>query len=362
MSERLRIAQIAPIAGPVSPMRGSSIEQLVSLQTEELLARGHEVTLFATGDSVTSARLRSVYPQGFEHDHTLWNWEFHEMMHAGAAFDRARDFDVIHSHAYHAALPYTRLVDVPVIHTYHVVPDPDICRLYARYPEAQLVAVSQYHRSAFERIDDVPVIYNGIDTVAFPVNLEHGDYLFYLGHMIRKKGPIDAIRIARKVGMRLVMAGGRGGDYFRDEVKPLIDGRLVEYVGVVGREERNELLAGAAALLFPIADDEPFGLVVAEAMACGTPVAAFARCAVPELIEPGVTGYYADDVDSLAALVPSILELDRRRVRETAVARFDVHRMVDEYEAMYRQLVSGRRCGIHRLTGTSLPDVTLGAP
>ncbi len=338
MADSLRIALIAPIAGPVRADAGSSIEHLVFLLAEELLRRGHEVTLFATGDSCTSARLHAVYERGYNDDWNLWNYEFHEILNAAAAFERAGEFDLIHSHSYHYALPFTRLVRTPVAHTCHINPNRDIISAYARYPEAQLVAVSRYHRSKFKQIPGIPVIYNGVDTGAFPFSPARGDYLLFLGHLIEKKGPVEAIQIARRVGMRLVMAG-HGDDYFRAKVTPLIDGRLIEYVGPVGVKERDELLAGAGALLFPINHSEPFGLVLIEAMACGTPVAATERCAVPEIVESGVTGHYAPDVDSLASLIPATLTLDRARVRQRVEARFNHHRMADEYESLYRCLL-----------------------
>ncbi|AFZ29508.1 mannose-6-phosphate isomerase, type 2 [Gloeocapsa sp. PCC 7428] len=342
--DTLRIALISPIAGRTGPDSGSSIEQIVSLLTEELMRRGHKVTLFATGDSQTSALLHAVYARGYRNDPMLWNnYEFHEVVHVAAAFERAQEFDVIHSHAYHYALPFTRLVPTPIVHTYHINPNSDILRSYTRYPEAQVVAVSRYHRSKFKSLGNVPVIYNGIDTAAFPFCSGQGDYLVFLGHLNAQKGAVEAIKVTQKVGMRLIMAGQGQGDYFETEVAPLIDGKSIEYIGPVGVEKRNELLAGAAALLFPINYSEAFGMVLIEAMACGTPVLASDRCAVSEIVEPGVTGYYAADVDSLAACLPDVLALDRTRVRQAVVARFDYHRMVDEYEALYRKLLEVQR-------------------
>jgi glycosyltransferase involved in cell wall biosynthesis len=337
----LRIAQLAPIAAPVTPHSGGSIERLVWLLTEELVRRGHDVTLFATGDSETSAALRAVYPHGYEDDSDLWNWRFHETMHVASAFERAREFDIIHSHDSEVALPFTRLVDTPVIHTYHVTPNDDIARAYARYPEVNIAAISHHQRLAFQGNRYVAVVHHGIDTDAFPFNPLRGDYLLFLGRIIPRKGAIEAIELAQRVGIRLVMAGP-GGDYFSEEIEPLIGGPLIEYVGPVDADRRGSLLAGAAALLFPIVAPEPFGLVMIEAMACGTPVAALDWGAVPEIVENGVTGCYAHDLESLAALIPATLELDRTRVRQAAVERFDYRRMVDDYVALYDQIV-GRR-------------------
>jgi glycosyltransferase involved in cell wall biosynthesis len=345
MVKRLRIAQVAPIAAPVKPGSTRSIEQLVFLLTEELVRRGHDVTLFATGDSQTSAALRAVYPRGYEDDDGLWSWEFHEALHAAAAFERAGEFDVIHSHVYHFALPFTRLTATPVVHSYHVLPDDDVSAAYARYPEAHVVAISRYQRRFFPGRGDAAVVHHGIETAAFPFNPVRGEYLFFLGQMTPSKGPDKAIRLARAAGMRLVLAGPleeEHEDFFRREVGPHLDGRRAEYVGPVGVARRNELLAGAAALLYPLDDPEPFGLVMVEAMACGTPVAALRLGAVPEVVEDGVTGHHAPDLESLAARLPLTLALDRARVRRRAVERFDYRRMTEDYLAVYRRLAEGR--------------------
>lgn len=342
MGKRLRIAQLAPIASSVTPHSTGSIEQLVWLLTEELVRRGHEVTLCATGDSRTSAALHSVYLHGYEDDPDLWNWQFHEIMHVASLFEQADDFDVIHSHVYHFALPFTRLVQKPVVHTYHTLLDEDIVRLYARYPEAHVAAISSYQRRQYRDVREVTVVPHGIDIAAFPFNPARGDYLLFLGRILPDKGLVEAIRIARQAGMRLILAGPHDEDeeYFRTEVAPRVDGREVQYTGPVGVADRNRLLAGAAALLYPLREPEPFGLVLVEAMACGTPILAHAIGAVPEIVDNGVTGQAVADLESLADYLPAVLALDRARVRETAEVRFDYRRMVDGYEALYRWLAA----------------------
>src|SRR5262249_7917505 len=273
-------------------------------------------------------------------------------MHVASAFEQAHDFDVLHSHAYHYALPFTRLTGTPVVHSYHVIPDDDVVRLYARYREANVVASSRYQEGFFKACSNISVIHHGVDTGAFPFRAESGDYLLFLGRMLPGKGVVEAVQLARRTGMRLLIAGPKNNQdgYFRSEVAPLVDGRDVAYLGPVTVSERNPLLAGAAALLYPILAPEPFGLVLIEAMSCGPPVAAFARGAVPEIVENGVTGYLADDLDSLAAalaslapLIPAALALDRARVREAAARRFDYRQMVDRYVTVYERLSQSRR-------------------
>jgi glycosyltransferase involved in cell wall biosynthesis len=342
----LRIAQVAPLATAVTSDSTGSIEQLVWQLTEALVRRGHDVTLFAAGDSQTSGRLHAAYPRGYEEADDLWNWAFHEAMHVASAFERAGDFDVIHSHVYHEALPFTRLVRTPVVHSYHVLPDEDVARVFGRYPEAHVVAISHYQRGIFAGNPDVAVVHHGIDTKAFPFNPKGGDYLLFLGRVFRDKGAAEAIQLARRTGRRLLLAGPRDDQdegYFEAEVAPLLDGPGVEYIGPVSLRERLPLLAGAAALLYPILAPEPFGLVVIEALACGTPVLATDLGAVPELLENGVTGYYTGDWRELADRIPEALALDRARIRQEAVARFDYGRMVDEYEKVYQRLAAPAR-------------------
>jgi glycosyltransferase involved in cell wall biosynthesis len=345
MTERLRIALIAPLESPVGPDSAGSIQQLVWLMTEELVRLGHAVTLFASGDSQTSANLHAVYARDYHHDHAIWDWRLHELLHVASAFEHASEFDVIHSHVYHLGLPFTRLVGTPVIHTYHVDPNDDVVRGFARYPEARVVAISHYQRRILAALGDVDVVHHGIDTDAFPFHADRGEYLAFLGRIMPRKGPVEAIRLARRVRMPLVMAGPAEEWYYRSEVAPLVDGVQIRYIGPVGVEERARLLGGAAALLFPLATGEPFGLVTVEAMACGTPVAALAEGAVTEIVENGVTGYHADDLDALAALIPATVGLERARVRREVVRRFDYRRMVRDYLAVYRRAVAsgGRR-------------------
>jgi glycosyltransferase involved in cell wall biosynthesis len=335
--DKLKIAQVAPVAMPVRPGKGDSIEQLVSLLTEELVRRGHDVTLFAVGDSETTADLRSFYAHGYRENEEIWDWRVPETLNAASAFEQATAFDVMHSHTYHFALPFTRFVSTPVVHTYHVQLGPEVVDGFRRYPDTQLVAISEFQRSELQGFDDIPVIHNGIDSGAFPFSAERGDYLAFLGRMIPSKGAAEAVRVARELDFPLVMAGP-STDWFERDVRPAIDGRLIRYEGSLDAAGRDELLRGAAALVYPITYPEPFGLVMVEAMACGTPVAAFGIGAVPEVVEQGIGGSWVPPGERLGEAVESAVQLDRRRVREAAIERFDYRRMVDAYERLYRRL------------------------
>jgi glycosyltransferase involved in cell wall biosynthesis len=335
----LKIAQVAPCGVATRRGVGESVEQLVALLCDELVARGHDVTLFATGDSVTDAKLRHYFDRGYEQDEHLWDWQFTEYMHVGHAYAHAAEFDVIHCHSYQFGVPFAQFVTTRNVHTHHVAMEPAVIDAYRRLPQIQLVAVSEFQASAYPGCPNIELIPHGIDTGAFPFGERSGDYLLFLGRLIRDKGPAEAIEIARRTGMPIVIAGPPEEEFF-EELEPLLSAEHVTFVGRVDPPERDRLLAGAAALVYPLLYPEPFGLVPVEAMACGTPVLAVGIGAVPELVEPGVTGYLADSWEGLAELIPAALALDRATIRARAAERFDFRRMVDMHESLYRKLTS----------------------
>lgn len=335
----MRIALVSTLRTAVPPPKTGSVELLVAMIAEDLSRRGHEVTVFATGDSTVGVRRMSVIPKGYHHDESIWDWQLAEFMQMGLAYEHADEFDVIHSHVYCYALPFTRLVKTPTVHTFHICPTPDFVRYCRAYPEGNYVVLSEFQR---QFLDGVPadVVYNGIDTASFPFSPKPGSYLAYLGDIREDKGPLECIRVARKAGVPIRIAGPPS-QYFRDAVKPEVDGRSVEYVGEVDHAGKVELLSGALAMLFPVAALEACPLVLMESMACGTPVLGIGKGPLPEIVEQGVGGIYVDDFDSMVAQVGRLREMDRTAVRRRAVERFDVSRMVSDYLRIFDRVVNG---------------------
>jgi glycosyltransferase involved in cell wall biosynthesis len=340
----LRIAHVAPVATSVPPPKSGSVQTMTSLLTEGLVARGHDVTLFAPGDSVTKARLHALFPRGYWHDESMWPWEMYELLNLTAAVERAADFDIIHYEAgyYPMSLAFTRLSATPVSQTLHHAPSPAEVALWKRYPEAPFIAISQEQARLLDGLNVADVVPHGIDTDRFTFSAEPEDYLLFLGRFTPGKGPVQAIEVARRTGSRLLLAAAEE-QYYREAVAPLVDGRQIVYVGEVDFATKVRLYGGARALLYPVQAGEPFGLVLAEAMACGTPVAALDRGAVREVVEDGVTGMVFDDLDGMARGLDTVMSMDRPRVRARAVERFGVFPMVDGYVRAFQAIIAQRK-------------------
>src|SRR5881396_1999628 len=336
----MRIAHIAPVATTIPPPKSGSVETMTSLLTEGLVARGHDVTLFATGDSKTKASLCAIYPHGYWHDENMWPWELYEMLNLAAAVERAADFDIIHYEAayYPMSLAFARLSPTPIVQTLHHSPSAAEIRLWARYPEAPFVAISGEQGRLLSGLNVVGTVLHGIDTDNFVYREKPDDYLLFLGRFTDGKGVLQAIEIAKRIGMRLILAAA-DDPYYREKVAAHVDGRHVVFYGEADFQAKVKLFGGARALLYPIQAREPFGLVLAEAMACGTPVVALDRGAVREVVDEGVTGLIFTDLEAMIRGLSRVFDLDRRRVREQAVARFGTRRMVAEYLAVYSRIV-----------------------
>jgi glycosyltransferase involved in cell wall biosynthesis len=344
MTRPLRIAQVAPVAGPLPPSRSGSIETITSLLTEGLVKRGHQVTLFATGHSRTSASLEAIFERGYREDPAMWPWELCELFNLAAALERAAAFDLIHYQSeYHPfSIAFSRLVSVPLVQTLHHAPEPHEVALWSRhYPDAPFVALSHAQAARMRGLNVVATVHHGLDAGAFTSRAVPDDYLLFLGRFTEGKGVLQAIEIAQRAGIRLVLAAA-ANDYYRDIVAPLVDGTRVAYAGEVDHAAKVALLGGARALLYPVQTDEPFGLVLAEAAMCGTPVAALDRGAVSELVRDGVTGGRFPSLDALVDGLPGVLALDRAGIRSTAEDMFSIDQMVDSYVDVYRTLIAGR--------------------
>lgn len=340
----LRVALVAPVATTVPPPRSGSIETMTALLADGLVARGHDVTLFAVAGSTTAAHLEATFALGYRDGSREWPWELCELFNLSAALRRAREFDVIHCQAesYPMSLAFEGLVDTPLLHALHYSPTAEEAAMWRRYPAAPLVALSEEQARHLVGLNVIATIPHGLDLQRFPFRTDAADYLLFLGRFTPGKGVLTAIDIARRVGVPIQLAA-EANAYYREHVAPLVDGERVRYVGELGHDAKVALVAGARALLYPVQSAEPFGLVLAEAMACGTPVAAFRIGAAAELIDHGVTGGLFDGADALVAGLPDVMALDRAAVRARATARFGADRMVDAYAALYRRLAAAER-------------------
>jgi glycosyltransferase involved in cell wall biosynthesis len=337
----LRVGVLAPISWRVPPRHYGPWEQFASLLAEGLIARGVDVTLFASADSVTAGRLASVVARGYSEDAEV-EPKAAECLHIAHAFERAGELDIIHNGFDFLPLTYSGLVDTPVLTTIHGFSSPKILPVYERYDASTAyVAISDADRHP--DLDYLATIHHGVDTDEFGLHDAPGGYLLFFGRIHPDKGAVEAIEVARLSERRLVLAGiVQDQRYFEERVAPLLDGDRVRYIGPVGPGERAALLGGADALLHLISFDEPFGYSVVEAMACGTPVIAFRRGSMPELISDA-TGFLVDDVAGAVAAVDHAGALDRPTIRAEAVRRFGLDRMIDAYLGAYDAVLRARR-------------------
>jgi glycosyltransferase involved in cell wall biosynthesis len=340
----MRIAQLAPLAESVPPKLYGGTERVIAWLVDELVELGHDVTLFASGDSRTRGKLHPVWPKALRLGRKGVDPNSACAVLLEAVARRAAEFDVIHSHIDWLALPLLRRLCVPFLTTMHGRLDlpglPDVVR---EFSEASFVSISDHQRLPLPDAKWLDTIQHGLPIDLFRPSYERGSYLAFLGRLTVEKGPEDAIRIARAAEWQLRIAAKiprAETAYFRKHLEPHLDGKRVELVGEVDEARKQSFLADAAALLFPIDWPEPFGLVMIEAMACGTPVIAYRSGSVPEVVEDGVTGFIVENEEGAIAAVGQLGRLDRRTIRARFEERFSARRMVREYERQYRKLVA----------------------
>lgn len=344
----MRIAQLAPLAESVPPKLYGGTERVVAWLVDELVERGHDVTLFASGDSRTKAKLHPVWPRALRLGRKGADPNAACAMLLEAIAKRAKEFDVVHAHIDWLHLPLLTRLDVPFLTTMHGRLDlPGLPDLLRQFPTTNFVSISDHQRLPLPDAHWIATIQHGLPLDLFRPRFEQGSYLAFLGRLTAEKGPEDAIRIARAARMPLRIAAKiprAETAYFKKQLEPHIDGQNVRLVGEVDDANKQPFLADAAALVFPIDWPEPFGLVMVEAMACGTPVIAYRSGSVPEVVEDGLTGFVVENEDEAVKAIGALGRLDRSKVRARFEQRFSATRMAKEYEACYRELVPNEAC------------------
>jgi len=342
----VRIAQVSPLYERVPPRLYGGTERVVSYLTEELVRRGHAVTLFASGDSQTRARLTSVVPHALRLADTPIESLPAHVIHLAEVFKRARDFDVIHCHVDYLGFLFGDLVRTPTVHTLHGRLDlPFLRQVFPHFPHVPFVSISDAQRAPLRdvAVSWIATVHHGLPLHLFRFSPDPGRYLAFVGRISPEKRLDLAIAVAREVGVPLKIAAKVDPEdraYYEQHIRPLMDDPMVEYIGEIDDATKSEFLGGALALMFPIDWPEPFGLAMIEALACGTPVIARPCGSVPEVMVDGVTGFVAEKVEDLVEAVKRVDTIDRAACREHVEARFTVERMADDYEAVYTRLIA----------------------
>jgi len=342
----MRIAQVAPLFESVPPKYYGGTERVVSYLTEELVQQGHDVTLFASGDSVTSARLAATTRRSLRLDKHCVDQLAHHVLMLERVVQRAGSFDVIHFHVDYLHFPYSRRHATPQLTTLHGRLDlPDLVPLYREFRDMPVVSISAAQREPLPFANWIGTVHHGLPRSVYRFRQNGGEYLAFIGRIAPEKRLDRAIEIAKRAGLPLKIAAKVDDvdrEYYESLIKPLLRDPCIEYLGEIGEGEKDEFLGDARALLFPIDWPEPFGLVMVEAMACGTPVIAFSGGSVPEIIDEGQTGFVVNDLDDAVAAVHRVGELDRRRCREVFEERFTATRMACDYIELYSTLLEAR--------------------
>ena len=364
----MKIAQIAPLTEAVPPKLYGGTERVVAYLTDALVELGHEVTLFGSGDSQTKARLEAIWPRALRLDPTVRDVMAPMFIMMETLARRAEEFDVIHSHLDYFGYPMLQRLNVPSVTTLHGRLDmPELQPLYRLFNEVPVVSISDSQRVPLPHANFVSTVYHGLPQNLLKPGSGDGGYLAFIGRISPEKAPDAAIRIAAMADMKLVIAAKvdkADRQYFEDKIEPLLAQPHVEFIGEIGEHQKSEFLGNAAGLLFPIAWREPFGLVMIEAMACGTPVIAFRHGSVPEVLEDGVTGFICNSEIAAAKAARRIGEMDRGRIRAEFDRRFTARHMAENYVKLYQELhaARGRDSGMPQAIDPIIAAMSQGAP
>jgi glycosyltransferase involved in cell wall biosynthesis len=340
----MKIAQIAPLWIPVPPHTYGGTELVISWLCDELTKRGHQVTLFATQDSKTKARLIPIWPKSLwraklTSPHAVFSLLYEKLI------SLQNEFDIIHDHCEFYTCPFTKFLKPPIITTLHHPLTEETITLYKKFPNINFVAISKHQKKQAAGVNIVKTIYHGLPLEKYPLNKEPKDYLLWLSRIGPDKGVAEAIDIAKLTGEKLIISGPilpQYADYFKFRIKPLIDGKKIQFVGTSDFPKKIELFRNAKAFLFPVKRPEPFGLVVIESMACGTPVIAFKQGSMPELIKEGETGFLVNSIEEAVLAVKKIEKIKRENCRNWVEENFSLKRMINRYEKLYKKIIKNR--------------------
>ena len=357
----MRIAQIAPLIERVPPTTYGGTERVVSVLTEELVRRGHDVTLFASGDSVTSANLVATYPKPLREamPHDTQKKVMVSLLHLGKAYERADEFDVIHDHTSHFGVAFANSCHTPVIMTMHGPFSAQNKLMYSMLRRPNLVTISKSQGKEATGLNHLGTVYNGLPMEEFPFSAQSEGYLLFVGRICPEKGVHHAITVAERLGLPLIIAAkldvDRYGEYFEKEIKPRLT-KKIRWIGEVNEEQRNKLYSKALCFLHALTWAEPFGLTLVEAMACGCPVVAFNKGSIPEIVAHGKTGFVVDTVEEMITVVKHISTIQRTTCREYALTTFNEQRMVSSYESLYHALAT------EKLSATQSSQLPIWSP
>lgn len=343
----MKIAQLAPISERVPPKKYGGTERVVYALTEELVKRGHEVTLFASGDSQTSAKLESVFPRGLREaklkdPYGVNHWS---LLNIGLCYDLQNEFDIIHDHMAPISMPTANVATTSVVVTMHGAFNAENKRLFQTLRAPHIVTISESQVYPVPNINHAGTVYNGLDMENYPFSAETDDYLLFVGRISMEKGVHIAIEAAQQLDKRLIIAAKVDKvdqNYFREYVEPRLSDRI-QWIGEVNEEERNKLMSKAVAFLHPVTWREPFGLTLIEAMACGCPVVALNMGSIPEIIKTGETGFVVEDLEAMIDAIDNIKSIDRAHCREYALQNFSAKRMADGYEEVYKKILAAEQ-------------------